>query len=471
MKRHLPSPIAVILLAGLTVNVAPAAARGLATGYAPGQVVVKFAGERIGRAIAVPPQVDVPRAAAALRQSPKVAYAEPNYLATDSAGNAEPGFFVPDDPGTLEGVPGVPGGWTSKQWDFLPWEGPGTALLPSSAGGIDAPGAWQNLIEAGHPGAAGITVAVLDTGIAYRSEGNSFRRSPDFSAGQFVKGYDFVANNPAPLDRNGHGTQVAGTIAEQTDNGIGLTGLAYEAKLMPVRVLNRNGVGQAANIADGIRFAVSHGANVINMSFNFGCGKKVPEVDAALQDAYRNGVVAVASVGNSGSESCISEPATAPHVIGVGASTEGGCLADYSLTGKGVDLLAPGGGEPIAGCPSGLSRPIYQVTLKSGSTLHFGIPSDYFGTSMAAAHVSGAAAMILASGVLDPRATPGGRVTEVTRRLEMTARSLGLPAAQQGAGLIDVARATDPGLRNPTARERRELLDRSLGRIWLSGSE
>ncbi len=237
----------------------------------------------------------------------------------------------------------------TKQWNFLPSEGEATPLLPTSLGGIDAPGAWDNLTAAGRPGAEGITVAVLDTGIAYRALGSRFRRSPDFSSGQFVKGYDFVDDDKLPLDENGHGTHVAGTIAEKTNNGIGLTGLAYRAKLMPVRVLDKLGRGRADAIAKGIRFAVSHGANVINMSFNFGCGQEVPSVDEALRQAYDRGVVAVASVGNLGSEACVAAPATGPHVIGVGGSTEGGCLGNYSLAGKGVDVIAPGGGDASAG--------------------------------------------------------------------------------------------------------------------------
>ena len=172
---------------------------------------------------------------------------------------------------------GPPGGWVSKQWNFLPWEGPATPLLPISPGGIDAIGAWENLEAAGRPGAEGVTVAVLDTGIAYRAKRHRFRRSPDFTADQFVEGYDFVDNDKLPLDENGHGTHVAGTIAEKTNNGIGLTGLAYRAKLMPVRVLDAYGRGRADEIAKGIRFAVAHGADVINMSFNFGCGSDVPE--------------------------------------------------------------------------------------------------------------------------------------------------------------------------------------------------
>ena len=152
------------------------------------------------------------------------------------------------------------------------------------------------------------------------------------------------------------------------------------------------------------------------MSFNFGCGKRVPSVTEAVHYATRKGVVLVASVGNLGSESCVSAPATIPGVIGVGGTTEGGCLGNYSLAGKDVDLVAPGGGEAVAGCPSVLTDPIYQVTFKGGNERRFGEPSFYVGTSMAAAHVSGVAALVLASGVIDrgkkaarsrPRSRPG----------------------------------------------------------------
>ena len=352
---------------------------------------------------------------------------------------------LPNDPGPLSTPPGPPGAWTALQWNFLPWEGTATASLPVSPGGIDAVGAWRHLAEAGRGGARGVVVAVLDTGIAYRNDGRRFRRSPDFSADQFVPGYDFIGHDRLPLDENGHGTHVAGTIAEKTNNGIGLTGLAFHAKLMPVRVLDRNGSGRADDIAHGIRYAVRHGADVINMSFNFGCGKSVPAIDRALRSAYRHGVVTVASIGNVGSETCVSAPATGPHVIGVGGTTEGGCLGSYSLLpGKGVDLLAPGGGSPVPGCPSVSSRSIYQVTLKGDNTRRFGEPGSYIGTSMAAAHVSGVAAMVLASGVIPKNLSPEGRVNRVLRRLRQTARDIGEPRAQEGAGLIDAGAATDP---------------------------
>jgi serine protease len=458
MRRPLPIFATAALLAalGASCGVAVAGTGTAATGkFAPRQVVVKFAGEGSGRAVGLPPGTAVRQAAAALRRNPRVAYAGPNYVATASA----LGAVFPNDPGTLEAAVAATaaGDWSFKQWNFLGQEGGTEPGLPTSPGGIDAVGAWRHLEEAGRPGAAGVTVAVLDTGVAYRSQGSSFLRSPDFAASQFVPGHDFIGRDRLPLDENGHGTHVAGTIAERTDNGLGLTGLAYGAKLMPVRVLSRHGVGHAATIAKGIRFAVAHHAQVINMSFDFECGPRIPVVDEALRRAYARGVVTVAAGGNlnprpSGqpkAKSCVSEPATGPRVIGVGASTEGRCLGNYSLAGKAIDLVAPGGGAPVPDCPSPLSHPIYQVTLKPKTTDQFGIPRFYVGTSMAAAHVSGVAAMVLASGVLGPKLTPTERVEAVTRRLRRTAHSLGLPARRQGAGLIDAARATDPGALTP----------------------
>ncbi|MGE5281101.1 MAG: S8 family serine peptidase [Chloroflexota bacterium] len=448
MNRRLPIAAAATLLAALALSSAPAvAATGVAPahGFAPHRVVVKLAGAAQPQTVRLPSGVGVRTAVAILRRSPAVAYAVPDYIATASATRSAEVVDLPNDPGKLGAPAGQPGEWVEKQWNFLPWQGQSTPLLPVSPGGIDAVGAWENLIEEGRPGAVGITVAVLDSGIAYRSKRPRFRRSPDFARGQFVRGYDFVDNDRLPLDENGHGTHVAGTIAEKTDNGIGLTGLAYRAKLMPVRVLDRRARGRADQIARGIRYAVKRGADVINMSFNFACGKEVPSVEEALRMAYRHGVVAVASVGNLGSEGCVAPPATVPHVIGVGGTTEGGCLGEYSLAGDAVDVVAPGGGEPTLGCPSVSAGPIYQVTLRKHNPRRFGEPGNYVGTSMAAAHVSGVAAMILAGGTLGPNARGKARVEAVTRRLRTTARDLDLPETRQGAGLIDAAAATAPG--------------------------
>jgi serine protease len=449
--RSLPISVALAALAAALVPANVGAAIGLdstARGFAPHEVVVKLEGRRSGHAIALPPGVGVREAAAILRGVPGVAYAAPNYIATASVSEEmlEVGSEIANDPGPIAGPPGPPGGWVSLQWNLLPWEGTATPALPVSPGGIDAVGAWQNLIAAKRRGARGITIAVLDTGVAYRAWKKRFLRSPDFASGQFLQGYDFVDDDRLPLDQNGHGTHIAGTIAEKTNNGIGLTGIAYRAKLLPVRVLDRHGSGDADDIARGIRFAVARGADVINMSFNFGCGKNVPGINEELRRAYRRGVVTVASIGNLGSEACVSPPATGPRTIGVGGTTEGGCLGSYSLLpGRGTDLLAPGGGPPVPGCPSVAARPIYQVTLRGGSPRHFGEPGSYVGTSMAAAHVSGVAALVLASGVL-PKASPRGTVNRLARRLASTARSIGQPASHQGAGLIDAGAATDPSV-------------------------
>jgi serine protease len=444
---------ALLLLAPLALAAQAAAATGLAParGFAPREVVVKFAGDPHGRAVRLPAGVSVRGASAALERNPRVVYAAPNFIARASATvtalasarrAAAPFDGVPNDPGPINGPPGPTGGWVQRQWNFLPWQGTGTAALPISPGGINAVAAWNSLIDINRPGAQGIRVAVLDTGVAYRDKGTRYRRSPDFTAGQFAGGFDFVDNDRLPLDDNGHGTHVTATIGEKTNNGVGLTGLAYRAKLIPVRVLDRNGSGRADDIAAGIRYAVANRADVINMSFNFACRKRLPGINEELRRAYEAGIVTVASIGNLGSESCVSPPATGPHVIGVGGTTQGGCLGSYSLSGKGVDVLAPGGGTPTAGCPSVLAGPIFQVTLK-GSPSEFGEPGGFAGTSMAAAHVSGVAAMVLASAVLPPSKKDKRRVRMVAKRLAQTARSLGLPRVAEGGGLIDAGRATD----------------------------
>jgi serine protease len=341
----------------------------------------------------------------------------------------------PNDPGTA----GTPGGWQQLQWNFV-----GTF-------GVDAPDAWNNLIADHAPGGRGVIVAVLDTGVAYANRG-PFRISPDFYPYQFVAGYDFVGHTRYPNDRNGHGTDVAGTIAEATNNHKGLTGLAYGVHLMPVRVLNSEGNGDASTIAKGVRFAVNHGARVINLSLEFPTGigaADIPELISALRYADRRRVVVVAAAGNE-AHAAAAYPARAPHVIAVGASTEHGCLASYSNYGTGLTLVAPGGG-PDAALPGDPNchpeappgQDVFQVTFTGSSPRKFGIPDGYEGTSMATPHVAATAALVIASGVLGRHPTPA----QVARRLIATARPLGGPTDRKlyGAGLLDAAAATAPG--------------------------
>ncbi len=129
------------------------------------------------------------------------------------------------------------------------------------------------------PGAKGVVVAVVDTGVAFRNW-HSFKRSPDFDGTRFKAPCDLVlgsirngrCTDPDALDRESHGTFVAGEIAEATNNNYGLTGLAYQATIMPVRVLDAEGNGDSSTIAAGIRYAVAHGAQVINLSIEFSPG-------------------------------------------------------------------------------------------------------------------------------------------------------------------------------------------------------
>ncbi|MBA3809270.1 MAG: S8 family serine peptidase [Solirubrobacterales bacterium] len=364
-----------------------------------------------------------------LRARPGVRWAVPDYRAHAA------GALIPNDPGTAA----TAAGWQALQWNF------------SGPFSVNAPEAWANVAADGAPGGKGVTVAVLDTGVAYANRG-PFRRSPDLSRFEFVGGYDFVRHNRFPNDRNGHGTFVASAIAEATNNGYGLAGLAFAAHIMPVRVLDTQGEGEASTIAEGVLFAVKHGAQVINLSLEFSPGvtaSDIPELIEAIRYAHRHRVLVVAAAGNEG-HTAIAYPARAPDVISVGATTEHGCLASYSNDGSGLTLVAPGGGADASlpgdpNCnpelPSG--RDIYQVTFIGSSPRRFGIPSGYEGTSMATPQVSATAALIIASGVLGRHPTPN----QLTARMIATARPLGGGGDERlyGAGLIDAAAATASG--------------------------
>ncbi len=415
----------------------PAAA--LALDSEPGQVVVKFdAGSTAtaARAAGDRPTVlkvkSVKDALRGLRSRPDVAYAVPNVKARIAQATTTPGFIPNDD-----GRRGVAGGWQAVQWNFA---GPF---------GVNAPQAWQHAIDAGKPGGAGVVIAVLDTGVAYANR-SPYVISPDFQARQFVRGYDFVDRDQFPFDRNGHGTHVAGTLAEATNNSVGLTGLAYGARLMPVRVLNSAGEGNATDIAAGVRYATRRGAKIINLSLEFDADVRagdIPQLLDALRFARSRGVLVVAASGNEGRAS-VAYPARATSVLSVGATTEHGCLAEFSNNGSGLDIVAPGGGADAqltgdVNCtdqPAG--RNIYQTTLLGRAVSVFGIPGSYEGTSMAVPHVAATAALVVATGVLGPDPSPAA----LERRLETTARDLGKKGYDKsyGWGLIDAAAATAP---------------------------
>ena len=447
LRRGLP----LVALCGCFAAFATPAGASVGTpppsGFAPGEVVVRYAQDAApsartaarratgtGLAEHVAPRTSVVEirdgetvveTIAELERRDAVLSATPNWKARISA-------FIPNDPGRE----GTVGGWQSLQWNL----GPGV--------GVNAPEAWDNLIRAGRGGGRGVTVAVLDTGVAYRDHGR-YRRSPDLSRYRFTRGYDFVERDRLPLDSNGHGTHVASTVAESAHNGIGVTGVAYGATIMPVRVLNKYGVGKSSGIAAGIRFAARRGADVINLSFEFDRAIRltdIPEIADALDYAHSKGALTVAASGNMGL-SRVAFPARAQHVVSVGATTEHGCQADYSNRGSDLDIVAPGGGED-ANLPDqadrcrpleASGRDIYQMTF-TNSVRRFGLPGGYNGTSMAAPHVSATAALVIASRVLGRDPSPQA----LEAHLKATATDLGAPGrdARYGAGLVNAAAAT-----------------------------
>lgn len=279
-----------------------------------------------------------------------------------------------------------------------------------------------------------VIVAVLDTGVAYKDR-DEYRQAPDLAWTRFVPGWDFVDNDDEPLDevragRPSHGTHIAGTIAQSTGNGIGGAGVAPEASIMPIRVLDASGRGARRAIAEGLRFAADHGAHVANVSL--GSAVDAPEVAEAVRYAVEKGVTIIAAAGD-GVGAPITYPAAYPEVIAVGAVGRSLVRAPYSSTGAELDIVAPGGDLSAASGGGEEELGIVQQSIN-------GAPSSFCycsiqGTSSAAAHVSGVAALLVASGARSP--------AEVRAALLRSARDLG-PAGwdqEYGAGLVDAPKA------------------------------
>ena len=166
-------------------------------------------------------------------------------------------FFVPDDP------------YFRYQWN----------LYNKVTGGIGMEKAWA--IETGDPN---VIIAVLDSGVAFEDY-DDYKQAPDLAQTRFVPGYDFVNDDEHPNDDNGHGTHVTGTIAQSTNNRLGVAGVAFGCSIMPVKIIDANGLGDHFTIAQGIYFAINHGARVINLSLG-GRGSSVT-LERALKSAYR----------------------------------------------------------------------------------------------------------------------------------------------------------------------------------------
>lgn len=258
-------------------------------------------------------------------------------------------------------------------------------------------------------------------------ETTKYQRAPDLAAASFVPGYDFINNDGHANDDDGHGTHVTGTIAQSTNNGLGVAGIAHNCTIMPVKVLDATGAGSYQQVADGIYYAVNNGAKVINMSLSGSSPAQI--LENAVAYAYNNGVTVIAASGNAGSSGCDYPAAYDNYVIAVGATQYDQTRAPYSNYGSSLDVVAPGGNTDLDQNADGYVDGVCQQTFSD-------TPKDwanwfYQGTSMATPHVSGIAALLISKGVTGPDA--------IREALQSTARDLDAPGwdQQYGWGLVD----------------------------------
>ena len=360
----------------------------------------------------------VPQAVERFSRMPGVEYAEPNGLVRQTQGTT----FKPNDT------------FYRYQWNL-------TQINAERTWGIQK-------------GKSSVAVAVLDSGIAYEDyvdprTGVAYFKAPDWGGVKFLPGYDFVNGDAHPNDDEYHGTHVASTIAEATNNAMGEAGIAFDCALMPVKVLDEKGEGTFFDVADGIDYAVEYKeggqspVKVINLSL--GSEGTSATVRAAIDRAFSAGVLTVAAAGNSGS-ALVEFPANVPNAVAVGALDARKERAAYSNTGAELDLMAPGGNCDRDDNGDGYGDCVYQQ-MPDPDFLRVG-RHDVFcycgldGTSMATPHVAAVAALLFSQGFTDPAA--------VRSALEQTAERLGGAPTDgrndtYGYGLVRPANAL-PGL-------------------------
>ena len=338
--------------------------------------------------------------------------AEIEVVELDRVTRLEPGRTEPAEITRSAAVtPNDPGYW-------LQWH------LPA----IEMPDAWETT------SGSGVVVAVVDSGISLGGD--------DLDCRPLAAEFNAITNVSGPgsaADDNSHGTHVAGTVGQCTGNGVGVAGVAGNASLMAIKVLDASGNGYTSDTAQGIEWAASHGADVINLSLSSSCPSAIhfDAVDAAISA----GVVVVAATGNDADESeydgQIGSPSCHPDVIAVGATDFNDDRADYSNWGVGIDVVAPGGDIGADENGDGRGDGVLQETFDSAEPTSWGLWWSQ-GTSMAAPHVSGTAALLLA-------ANPAATAYQVKRALEVTAEDRGSPGWDMyyGHGLINADDAID----------------------------
>jgi serine protease len=398
--------------------------------------------------VQIPADADPEAVAATLRAMPDVEYAQPRYRNHATA--------RPNDP------------LYNLQWNF-----------PA----IDMERAWDIQPQAGSE----ITVAVLDSGVAFRTGSMRYNSSvpcrfefggptypamgivdvpfavaPELGQGKFVAPRDFIWENDLPFDLDGHGTHVAGTLGQLTNNNLGVAGMAYGVRIMPVKVLDEIWdcifdspfIATDDTVARGIRYAADSGAKVINMSFGREQGGPATAITEAVRYAVSRGVFVAVSAGNAGDEGNLPSRTAeaAPGINGmmsVAAVGRGLQRASYSTVNSYVEIAAPGGEFRFGSTADGiLQQTLDQDLLHTwlAGPLRIEPPrADVFayyyfqGTSMATPHVSALAAMLMQQGITDPAA--------VEAAIKQFARDLGRAGldSEYGHGLIQ-PRATLRGL-------------------------
>lgn len=460
------APYDVVMSPAAIVRLAEAWNRQLP--YVPGEVLVKFRSGALGRAesralstlrgpldvsaarwvgdvmvLAIPGEPDTTLAAQRLAEQPEVEWAHPNFLRSPHA--------IPNDPSY------------SRQWNFE---------------AIDMPRAWD--INAG--GSSEVVVAVIDTGATTRTESHAFTlwtgsrfeavevpvaASPDVAASRLLPGRDFAFWSGPVIDMVGHGTHLSGTVLQETNNGVGLSGIAYRARLMPLKACygyweiqfaqsaagipgfvdpRETGTCPDSAVSEAIRYAADNGANVVNLSL--GGPAASPITREALRYAVERGVFVAISNGNRyETGNPVEYPAAyAPEfdgVVSVGAVSPRLTRAYYSSTGPHLELAAPGGDGR-----QGIAALVYQIGLLTSDFNPATVIRPRFdrygevqmqGTSVATPHVAGVAALLHSQGVRSPAGLEAA--------LRRTARDLGARGRDHefGDGMID-ARAALRGL-------------------------